>query len=164
MSTQPRQPNPQLEQFKATFNGLSRGRQIAVVAAVVGLLFSFFSWYGVSVSGAGYSASSSINGWHGWGYLAILGFLVAGALVLMPLLGTSLRKLIPTLPPTVTDARAVMGAGILAAIGTILFMTTEGTDVSGPGFSAGPSFGAYIGLICAIAIAVGGYLMQRDPA
>jgi cation transporter-like permease len=71
--------------------------------------------------------------------------------------------LIPTLPPTVTDARVVLGSGIVAALAVILFMATEGSGANAPGFSEGPSIGAYVGLICAVAIAVGGYLMQQDP-
>ncbi|HWE63035.1 MAG TPA: hypothetical protein VHB98_15085, partial [Chloroflexota bacterium] len=112
MSTRPTSPNPQMEAFRATFNSLSRGRQIAIVAAVIGLISTFFSWYGASVKTGTFSVSSSINGWHGWGYLAILGFVVAGAIVLLPLTGRSVRALIPTLPPMVTDARLVLGAGV----------------------------------------------------
>jgi hypothetical protein len=164
MSSQPGGSNPQLQQAQQMFNSLSQGRKIAIVAAVVGLIFSFFHWYGASASVGSFSVSASINGWHGWGIVAILLFIVAGAVVLMPFIGLSVRKLAPTLPPAVTDATVVMAAGVIAAIAVILFMLTEGTGVSGANFSEGPSFGAYIGLICAIAIAAGGYLMQREPA
>jgi hypothetical protein len=163
MSSQPGQPNPQLQQAQQMFSSLSQGRKIAIVAAVVGLIFSFFHWYGASASAAGFNVSESINGWHGWGIIAILLYIVSGAVVLMPFNGLSVRKLVPTLPPAVTDATVVMGAGVIAAIAVILFMLTEGSSYSGPGYSQGPSFGAYIGLICAIAIAVGGYLMRSDP-
>ena len=163
MSTGPRQINPQLDQARRVFNGLSRGRQIALVAAVVGILASFLHWYGASYSGA-VSASTSITGWHGWGIIALLGYVVAGAVVLLPLGGMSLRGLIPSLPPTISDARVVLGAGIVSALAVILFIATEGSGVSVPGYSEGPSIGAYIGLICAVAIAVGGYLMQQEPA
>ncbi len=57
----------------------------------------------------------------------------------------------------------LLGAGVISVITTILFMLTEGTGVSGAGFSEGPSFGAYIGLICGVAVAAGGYLMRTDP-
>jgi hypothetical protein len=42
-------------------------------------------------------------------------------------------------------------------------MLSEGRNISGLGISAGPSLGAYVGLICAVAIAIGGYLLQREP-
>lgn len=164
MDTQQRSPNPQLAAFRTAFNGLSRGRQIAVVAAAVGLISTFFHWYNVSVSEGAFSVSASINGWHGWGYAAILGFVVAGAVTLLPLAGRSLRALIPSLPPAVTEARVVLGAGAVATLAAILFIATEGTSASGPGFSAGPSFGAYLGLLCGIAIAGGGFLMQQEPS
>jgi len=153
-----------MQQAQQMFNSLSQGRKIALIAAVVGLIFSFFPWYGASYSAGGFSSSASINGWHGWGWLAILSFIVAGALVVLPLAGISVRRMITALPPKVTDAMLVMGAGGIAAITTILYMLTEGPSVSGPGWSAGPSFGVYIGLICAVAIAAGGYLMQKEPA
>jgi hypothetical protein len=157
--------NPRVDAFRQGFNSLSRGRQIAIVAAVLGILSTFLHWYSVSAGLGDYHFSASINGWHGWGFLALLGYLVAGVVVLLPFAHTSLRAMIPTLPPTVTDARVVLGAGIAALLGTIIFMATEGGGiVSGDGFSAGPSFGAYIGLLCAIAIAVGGFLMQQEPA
>jgi hypothetical protein len=165
MNTGPTSTNPQLEVFRRAFNSLSRGRQIAIVAAVLGLLSSFLHWYTVSAGLDQYHFSASINGWHGWGFLALLSYVVAGVVVLLPFAHTSLRALIPTLPPTVTEPRVVLGAGLAAALSTIIFMATEGGgSVSGPGFSAGPSFGAYIGLLCAIAIAVGGYLMQQEPS
>jgi hypothetical protein len=165
MSTGPTSTNPQVQAFQRAFNSLSRGRQIAIVAAVLGLISTFLRWYSVSVGVGSYSVSASINGWHGWGFLALLGYLVAGIVVLLPLAQRSVRTLIPSLPPDVTEARVVLGAGLAALLGTILFMATEGGgSVSGPGYSAGPSYGAYIGLLCAIAIAVGGYLMQQEPA
>jgi hypothetical protein len=142
---------------------LHRGRQIAVVAAVIGLISSFFHWYTVSASAGSFSVSGSINAWHGWGLLAILGFVVAGAVALLPLGAQTLRALIPSLPPSVTEARVVLGTGVLAVVATIIFMATEGPSVSGAGLSAGPSFGAYVGLLCGIAIAVGGFLMQQEP-
>jgi hypothetical protein len=83
---------------------------------------------------------------------------------LLPLAGHALRAIIPSLPPAVTEARIVLGAGAVATLATILFMTTEGTSASGPGFSAGPSFGAYLSVLCGIAVAVGGFLMQQEPS
>lgn len=163
MSTGPRQINPQLDQARRVFNGLSRGRQTALVAAVVGILVSFLHWYGASYNVGGVSASTSINGWHGWGIIALLGYVVAGAIVLLPLGGMSLRGLVPSLPATVTDARVVLGAGVVSTLAVILFIATEGSGASAPGYSEGASFGAYIGLICAVAVAVGGYLMQQEP-
>src|SRR5579862_7792610 len=124
MNTQPMSSNPQLKAFRAAFDSLSRGRQVASIAAVIGLISTFLPWYGVSAGTGSYTFSASINGWHGWGYLAILGYLFAGAVVLLPLTGRSVRALIPTLPPTVTETRLVLGAGGVAAVATNVFMAT----------------------------------------
>ena len=162
MASQSSGSNPQVEQARQLFNSLSQGRKIALIAAAVGLVFSFFPWYSVSVNIAGFSSSGSESGWHGWGWVAMLCFIAAGALILLPVRGISLRSLIPSLPPTVTDARLVLGAGGVGALAVILFMLREGSSTSGPGYSAGPSIGAYVGLLCALAIAAGGYLMQQE--
>lgn len=164
MSTQPKQANPQVEAAKRMFSSLSRGRQIALVAGAVGFLASFLPWYGVSINAGAYSASNSITAWHSWGLLAVLFLIVGGVVAALPLLGTSVRALVPSLPPTLTEPRLLIGAGGIAAIATLLFMFTYGSSSSGPGYSAGPSFGAYLGLICAVAIAAGGYLLQKEPA
>ncbi|HVA90372.1 MAG TPA: hypothetical protein VNL71_11080 [Chloroflexota bacterium] len=169
MSSNPGQLNPQVDHAKQMFLSLSLGRRIALVAGVVGLIVSFLHWYTASYSasfgGAGLSESTSISGWHGWGIVAVLLLIVSGVVAVLPLIGiTSVRALVPSLPPTVTDAMVLMGAGVIAVLTTILFMTTEGSGVSGPGYSEGPSFGAYIGLICGIAVAAGGYLMRSEPA
>jgi hypothetical protein len=158
MSAQPRQPNPQLQQAQQMFMSLSRGRQIIIVAAVVGLIFSFFPWYG-------YFGAHTANGWTDWGLLALLGFVVAGAIIVLPLLGMTLRGLIPSLPPTATDARVVMGAGAVSTIAVIIFMLSMGVDTHGLSLgSQGPAFASFVALICSLAIIAGGYLMQQEPA
>lgn len=111
----------------------------------------------------GYANSWSENGWHDWGLLAALLFIAAGAWVVLPLAGISLRGVLATLPPSVSEAKLVMAIGGVATLATIIFMLSEGRNFSGPGISAGPSLGAYVGLICAVAIAVGGYLLRREP-
>src|SRR5579875_1151758 len=158
MPDQSTQPNPQLQRAQELFSGLSQSRKIVLIASVVGFIASLLPWYSVSASGF----SSSINGWHGWGFLAVLLFIVGAAWVVLPLLGVSIQGWLAALPPTVTEPRLVMGIGGVAALCTLLFILTEGPGVSGPGFSAGPSFGAYLGLICALAVAAGGYLLQNE--
>jgi len=161
---QPGQSNQQVQQAKQMWSNLTRGRQIALAAAVVGVIVSFLPWYSASASYLGQSVSSSVNGWSSWGYLAILGFIVAAVVVLLPLFGRSVRGIIPSLPPTMTDARLVMGAGGVALVGALLYLLTANKDsVNVPGVSVGPSFGVYIALVCGAAIAAGGYLMQTEP-
>jgi len=165
VSSNPGQPNPQVAQAKQMFLSLTLGRRVALVAGVVGLIFSFFHWYSVSYDAGPFSGSASISGWHGWGIISVLLLIASGVIAVLPLVGIpSLRSLVPTLPPTVTDSMVLMGAGVIAILTTLLFMFTEGSGASGAGYSEGPSIGAYVGLICAIAVAAGGYLMRTDPA
>jgi hypothetical protein len=155
---------PQLEQLTSAFLRLSLGRKVTLVAAVLGLLSTFLHWYGVSVDDPPFSYSAAINGWHGWGDVAILGYIVAGALSLLFRTGTTVPGLIPSLPPSVTDARLVMSAGAVAVLATVLFILTEGSGGTVTGISQGPSFGAYLGLLCAFACVTGGFLLDREPA
>jgi len=159
------QPNQQVEQAKQLWNNMSRGRQIGLVGAVVGLIATFLPWYGIS---AGNFGSTSWSAWGGgiWSLLAILSIVVGGAIILMPLLmgtGKTVRGMIPSLPPTVTDARVVLGAGVAVVVFTLLFIVTSGhNNLDGSGISAGPSFGAYVAIICGAAIAYAGYMQQTE--
>jgi hypothetical protein len=166
MSSNPSSPNPQMQQVQQMFNALSMGRKVVLIAGVVGFVDSFLHWYSASFSSsvAGYSASSSESGWHSWGYIAVLLFIASAAWIILPAVGVQVRGILASLPPNFTEARVVMGAGIIAALCTLLFMFTAGSGASAPGYSEGPSFGAYIGLIVSIAIAAGGYLIQSEPA
>lgn len=156
------QPNAQVEQAKQMWSNMNRGRQIGLVGAVVGLIATFLPWY----SASGFGISSSISAWGGnfWSYLAILSIVIGGAVILMPLLmgpGRTVRGMIPSLPPTVTDARIVLGAGIAAIIFTLLFIVTSGHE-SVPGFSVGPAFGSYLAIVCGAVIAYAGYTLQSE--
>ncbi|MGH3421313.1 MAG: hypothetical protein ACRDOD_17205, partial [Streptosporangiaceae bacterium] len=70
-----------------------------------------------------------------------------------------------TLPPLPqTDAMIFAIIGVFMVVMALLWLLTgSGTTVSGPGYSAGASFGLYIGLIAAIVVAVGGFLKRSDP-
>jgi hypothetical protein len=144
------------------FAALSPGRKLTLVAAVVGFVASLFPWYGISYSGSRLSVSE--DGWHDWGLVAVVAFLVSGALIVLPALGVSLRALLADLPPTLTEGRLVLGAGVTAVVAVVLFMLTEGNGVpNGLGISHGVSFGAIIGLLCAVGLATGGYRIAQEP-
>jgi hypothetical protein len=151
-----------LQRAQELFNGLSQGRKVVLIASVVGFILGFLPWYSVSENSTAFSYSVSVNGWTGWGRLSELLFIVAIAWVLLPALGVSLRSLLSSLPPEATEPRLVMGVGAVAALSALLFILTEGPGVSGAGISAGPSISAYLGLICALAIVAGGYLLQKE--
>jgi len=164
MSSNPGSPNPQMQQAQQMFNALSMGRKVVLIAGVVGFIFSFFAWANTSVSSSFGSGSESDSGWHGLAIIAVLLFIVSALWILLPMFGVSLKGILASLPPNFTEARLVMGAGVIAALCTLIFMFTDNpANYSGPGASHGPSFGAFIGLIVSIAIAAGGYLMQSEP-
>jgi hypothetical protein len=169
MSSKPASPNPQMQQAQQMFNSLSMGRKILLIAGVVGFIVSFFPWantsYGSAVPGYSTSASVSESGWHGLGFISVLLFVVAALWVLLPMLGVSLRGMLASLPPNLTEARLVMGAGVLALLCTLIFMFTDNpAGVSGSGFSHGPSWGAYLAVLVSLAIAAAGFLIQSEPA
>src|SRR6185312_11658819 len=105
------------------FLSLTLGRRIALVAGVVGLIFSFFHWYTASYDAGVISGSVSISGWHGWGIISVLLLIASGVVAVLPLVGIpSLRSLVPTLPPVATDGMVLLGAGVIAILTTLLFM------------------------------------------
>jgi hypothetical protein len=165
MGTNPSRPNPQLQQAQEMFKGLSRGRQVTLVAGVVGLIISFFPWTKSSASSTFVSASVSDNGWHGLAFIAVLMFILSAAWIILPLVGVQVRGILASLPPTITEARLVMGAGVIGLLCTVIFMLTDNpSGYSGPGVSTGPSLGAYLAILVSLAIVAGGYLIQQEPA
>ena len=151
--------NQRMDTYKRGLLALGPGRRMAAGGAVLGLISSFLPWYGVSAFGF----SASVDGWHGWGFLAALAFLGAGALVLLPVFGVSLQPLHDALPPTVDETRLVLGAGVIAVVTTLLFIVTTGGGGSSL-VSAGPAIGAWISLLCGVLVAAGGYTLQHKGA
>ncbi len=137
------------------------------VGLIVSLIAVFLPWYSVSancggiVGCAGFNYSASVGAlsyWAGWLFFLAL---LAG-IVLFVLRSFAPNVNVPELPQT--DAMLYTIIGIFMAVMAVLWLLLgSGTTVSGPGYSAGPSFGLFIGLIAAIVVAVGGYLKRSDP-
>lgn len=138
-------------------------RALAAAGAFAGLLVSFLPWYGVTVTLDGASRTTlQENGWHGFGWLAVLLYLLVSELLLLPLVfGGTIRAWVSTLHPAASEARLTCGAGLLAALAVLLFMFSEGHGLDGADVVAGPSYGAVLGLLCALSMALGGYLLDR---
>lgn len=162
METRQQQTGAIVEQARNLYAGMSQARRVAVAGAGAGLLSSIAPWYGASSSIQGYSGSTSITAWHGWGLLAVLAYIVAGAVALLPALGDKARSLVPNSGLRLDDARLTIGLGGLAILATLIFMRMEGSGVSFPGYSEGPSFGSYLGLLSAVAVVVGGAMLGRE--
>ena len=162
METRQQQTGAIVEQARNLYAGMSQARRVAMAGAGAGLLSSVAPWYGASSSIQGYSGSTSINAWHGWGLLAVLAFIVGGVMALLPTLGEKARAVVPNPRLRLDDARLTVGLGALALLATLVFMRTEGSGVSFPGYSEGPAFGSFLGLLAAVAMVVGGVVLGRE--
>jgi len=132
-------------------SSMGLGTGLAILGGVVGFVISFFNWYGVTTSTG---ASTDLNGWHGWGVASAI-LLLAGALVaLARAAGFAVESI-------GTEAATIVVLGVAAVVTTIIFMVTEGSGY-GTGFDKGPLYGAYIGLISAIVMTIGGAWMTRE--
>jgi hypothetical protein len=145
----------------------SNGDAAIGIGLVVALIAVFLPWYGASfncgnVSGlacGSYNTSvGALSGWAGW--LFFLAVLVGLAFFV-------LRTFVPTVQlPALPQSDAVLFVilGIFMAVMAILYLVTYGgVSGSGPGYSVGPSFGLFVGLVAGIAVAAGGFLKRSDP-
>jgi hypothetical protein len=148
-STSSRPANPQLEEAKKMFGSLVIGKQVALVAGVVGFIMSFFSWLSI---GAG-SYSSSTNGWHDLGIVAVVFFIVSVAVVVLPLVGMSVRSFLPGPAAAASDTLILFVAGLVATL-SVLGVLTQALGSSG----VSTSFGGWVALIASICILVGSYM------
>jgi hypothetical protein len=137
------------------------------VGLIVALIAVFLPWYSVSAScggvvgcaGFNYSASvGALSYWTGW--LFFLALLVGLVLLVLRLFAPQVA--VPALPQS--DAMLFTIIGVFMAVMVILWLLLgSGSTVSGPGYSAGPSFGLFVGLIAAVIVAIGGFLKRSDP-
>ena len=130
-------------------------------AGVLALLSSFFPWWSASVSGL-VNASASASAWEvgigGW--LPVLMLIAAAVLLLLPHFGTPVQRL-----PLIWLILA--GASVLIIVIRWLTMPSDsefGVLPADAGFSAGTSFGLFVGLIAAVVSTVGAGLAFRNAA
>jgi hypothetical protein len=135
------------------------------VGLIVALVAVFLPWYSFSYNCGGSPLCGSLangsvgalNDWPGW--LFFLAVLAGLALFII-------RTFVPTVTlPTMPQPDAILyaGLGIFMAVMALLWLLTHTNGGSGPGYSYGPSFGLFIGLIAGIAVAVGGFLKRSEP-
>ena len=147
---------------------LSNGDLAVGAGLIVALIAIFLPWYSASynVSGIagipGYSGSVSTGGFSYWtGWFFFLATLVGIALF-------ALRTFVPTVAiPALplNDAMTYVSIGAFMVVMAVLWLLlgSGAASVSGPGYSAGASFGLFIGIIAAAAVVVGGFLKRSDP-
>jgi hypothetical protein len=143
----------------------SNGDVALGVGLIVAFIAVFLPWYSASFNGggiAGYGGFSTSAGglsyWSGW--LFFLAVIAGIALFVLRNFASSVK--IPAMPQS--DAMIYTIIGVVMVIMAVFWLLLgSGSTVSGAGYSAGPSFGLFVGLIAAIAVAVGGFLKRSDP-
>jgi hypothetical protein len=114
-----------------------------LAAGFLAFVFSFVSYYTVSVKGGGFSASASASAWHGFfGWFAAL-LAVASAGVLALTLFSPDTKLPLPVPPR----QAVLVGFAVASLSVLLALVVFPGSVSAPGVSTGRGIGYFISLI-----------------
>lgn len=138
---------------------LSNGDKAILGGSLVILISMFLPWYSASYAGF----SDSVDGFHRWGLLTLLGWLFVLAYWLLrgPLSGQfSLPKW------GIGDGMVFMIAGGVEVLGAILYWIDGSSSVGNLnafGVSTGPSFGLFIALVGGLATVAGGYLKQSEP-
>ena len=139
---------------------LSNGDKAILGGSLVVLISMFLPWYSASYAGF----SDSVNGFHRWGLLTFVSWLLVLGLWLVRGPLSSQFKL----PQWgVSDAVLFMILGGVEAVGAILYWI-DGSASTGAdnvfGVSVGPSFGLFIALVGGLLTAGGGFLKQSEPA
>ena|SRR5580704_8640498 len=146
---------------------LSNGALVVAGGLVVGLVDTFLPWHSTSIPvafGIDSGSHDALGYWSGW--LFFLAILVGIALFVM-------RTFVPqvSIPALAfTDAMVYAGIGVVMLLCALLWLATGGgyaglydQYAAEAGYSSGPSFGVFVGIIAAAAVAIGGYLAKSDP-
>ncbi|MFQ5517515.1 MAG: hypothetical protein ACE5E8_08055 [Acidimicrobiia bacterium] len=127
-------------------NKLGTGQKIAGIAGVVLIINLFLAWYSLDFGIVSASANAFDAGFLAWGGSFVA---IAGAVVL-------LLKSLDVTDAKVGDFQAEqigLGLGVIGAVLILLRFLTETDFVS---------FGLWLGLIAAAAVAYGGFQATRD--
>lgn len=146
---------------------VSDGALVVAVGLVVGIIDTFLPWHSTTIPTAfGFDSGGhdALGYWSGWLFFLVLlvGIVLLAMRTFVP------QVAIPALP--FTDWTIYAGIGVVALLCALLWLATGGgyaniysSYASVAGYSSGPSFGLFIGIIAAAAVAVGGYLMKSEP-
>jgi hypothetical protein len=133
------------------FNALSLGEKIIVPAGIILFIAGFFPWYRVSFFGVSVSA----NAWEAPGAIwSILAILIGLAMV--AIIGVKTFAGSDTLPDQVggmTWPKIMLGMGAAAVVFIVIKFINESSSLS---------IGFYLGFVCAVALAAGGFLMFQE--
>ncbi len=142
---------------------LNTGEKLAAVSAILLFVFMFFDWFGVEVSGGGFSGSVPGAGGSAWDALEFIPIILLVAIVAA--VGVAVLRLTDSTwePPISMNAvvAALGGLSVLLILFRIIdppsFGSYGGVSVDGT-----LDFGIFLGLISAAGIAYGGYAAMRE--
>ena len=145
---------------------MTNGEKALLGGSLLVLIALFMPWYGwdvvVNLGNIGIREANgvSVDGFHSWGWLTIIGFLVvAGLWVIRTFFDDSVR--LGDLG--VSDAQVYMVGGGVEILGVVLFWVTAGPGIDLGFASAGVRFGLFFALVGAVVTVIGGYLLQSEP-
>ena len=154
--------------ISAKFSALSMGEKLIMIGGVVFVIAAIIlPWIKISVSGAagfaGASASKTAVGEPAaiWGWLAVIVALILAGVVIARLMDMQL----PALPPQYTWGQVfAAGGGLLLVLTLLKAWRIQAVDVGGglSGVDKSFGFGFFIGIIAAVAVAAGGYMMYTE--
>jgi hypothetical protein len=136
-------------------NALSMGEKLVVAGGVLLLIASFLPWYKYDFGLEGIAdISISRNGWQSpgalWGLIAVLvGAAMAGSIIAAKFANVTL----PALSNSLTWGTLYLAGGGIVALCIVLKLINESSYIS---------FGFYLGIIAAIALVAGGYLLYSE--
>jgi hypothetical protein len=142
---------------------LNTGEKIAGVSAILLFIFMFFDWFGVEVSGGGFSGSVPGAGGSAWDALDFIPIVLL-ITVIAALVSAVLRLSDFEYEPPVSMNAVVAALGGLSVL-LILFRIIDPPSFgSYGGVSADGTlkFGIFLGLIAAAGIAYGGYMAMKE--
>jgi hypothetical protein len=140
------------------FSKLRTGELIAGVSGVLLLIVMFFSWYGIggaagSILGAA-NIDTTVNAWKAFDFLDIVLFVTALVAIGAAVLAASGRSV--ALPVAASVVVTVLG--IIVALLVLYRIINQ----PGPNDIVDVKFGAYLGFLVCLGIAVGGFLSMAD--
>jgi hypothetical protein len=133
---------------------LTPGEMVTAVSGVLLLVFSFFHWYSVDVNFGPISSTFSRNGWQSpgafWGIVAILiGIVLAAHVIVEKLGGVELPERMGSIGWGVVH----LAGGAIALLFLLIKLLNE---------SSSTAIGFYLGILSAVGLTVGGYLMAKE--
>jgi hypothetical protein len=146
------QPEKEILTMMERLNQLSLGEKLIAGGGVLMLIASFLPWYKVDFGLEGFG-SVSRNGWQSpgaiWSMLALIVALAMAAAVLGPKFA---NMRLPDIGKY-TWGQALLAAGVAVVVFIVLKLVDESSYMS---------FGFYLGIIAAAALAAGGYLLYSE--